>query len=143
MGTQLLSDDATLGEISREDKEVIVVVVMENVLVALWFATCSWLVPLFSVFVIIIIFKSVVPDYISHSLSTLYSKGSSRGGRLRLLLDVPPPVDKDTFDPSTVVPSTSEGLLESYCSNLMAMQQMQMALSKASSGDPSPFVSQG
>ncbi len=78
----------------------------------------------------------------NHTSLTPSTKGSSRE-QLQLLLDAPPPVDADTFDQSTVVPSTREALLEVYFSNLMAMQQMQIALSKACAGDPSPFAFPG
>ncbi len=120
-GTQLLSDDVVLGEITIEEE---VIATMLH-----WFASSC---------------VSIIPSIVSnHTSLPPCAKGCSRGGRLQLLLDAPPPVDADTFDPSTVVPSTREALLEAYFSNLMAMQQMQIALSKASAGDPSPFVYPG
>jgi hypothetical protein len=59
--------------------------------------------------------------------------------KLQLLLDMPPPVDPEAFDPATVVPSGREAQLEAYCSNLVAMQEMQAAIQRAMAGDQSPF----
>lgn len=65
---------------------------------------------------------------------TLEEASTGIEGRLQLLLDMPPAINIEDYDPSTVVPSTRDGQLDAYCANLAVYKQFQLGLSNALRG---------
>ncbi|KAG5177578.1 hypothetical protein JKP88DRAFT_270694 [Tribonema minus] len=71
----------------------------------------------------------------------LYEIAQSAPGRVQLVLDMPPPIDPEAFDPATAVPSNRDSQLEAYCANMAALTQLQSGARRALAGDKSPFSS--
>jgi len=60
-------------------------------------------------------------------------------GRVNLIIDMPPPTDPLTFDPSNVIPSTRESQVESFCACSAALIEFTNASKRAIFGSKSPF----